>query len=149
MTESILVQIADAIVASLLDVRETFSMEVWPEKAFSAEFDRANLREPFVTVTPRSETEQLEGRGVSRHEYIVRIDIRCGLTGKTSAEKEEEFALLVKLVEEIKDHLRKRAMANADWTGTINDPLYDDESLSSLTQFESQIDLTYLKFRSI
>lgn len=116
------------------------------EACYVAHTDRAKADTPAVTIVPRGDSWSLQSRGAAQHQYTLLIDVRKAV----DIEDSEEINLLVKVVEEICDYLKKRKMAGANAVTAISDPqIYEPEELHTYHLFVSQIEATYTMQRGI
>lgn len=140
MADSILIALADAIVASLS--AGTFSVPFQAERGYRPVVELPDLETVKVTVIPKSLTITAASRVDSFYDCAVDI----GVQRKVNVDEPAELDALMKLVEEIGDHLRGRRLEGAPdaaWLTLENDPVFAPEHLTEHRQFTSLLTVTY------
>lgn len=141
---SIVVQIADAVVAELN--AGTFAEPFTAQRLFSPVFDLQDMQTLHVSVVPRSVTSQPASRSSGFYDYAIDIGVQKKLNSEDPAEVEDRLSL----VEAIGEYLRNRkltSMPEASWVKTENAPVYVPEHLDQLRQFTSVLTVTYRVMR--
>jgi len=141
---SAILDIADAVTAELdaagLNPPATVRRQIRPV------FDLAEANQLQVVVVPRSQSFQQGSRGAC---YVdVAVDI--GVQQKVDPEDAGRIGVLLGLVEQIADFLRKRRLAavpDAVLVSAQNEPIYAPEHLDQLRQFTSVLTVTYRVMR--
>lgn len=151
MDDSVLVILADAIVASLKAAVFDVALEADVYRAYRPVIELADNDKAIVTVIPKSVTVT----GATRHDsfYDCTFDIgvqRKILPEKTSENPEVPYDLsevdtMMRLVQEIGDHLRTTKLEGitTSWVSLENDPVFAAEHLVQYQQFTSLLTITY------
>lgn len=140
MVHSILVALADAIVAVLRD--GTFSLPFEVQRGYCPVVDLPALDGALVTVIPKS----LAISAATRADGFYDCAVDIGVQRKVDPDKPAELDALMKLVEEIGDRLRGLRIAEpvaAAWLSLENEPVFASEHLAERSQFTSVLTVTY------
>lgn len=140
MADSTLIALADAIVASLNG--GTFSISFEVERGYRPVVDLQTLQAVKVTVIPKS----LAITAATRADGFYDCAIDVGVQRKMDVDDPAALDELMKLVEEIGDHLRYRKLegfAVAAWLALENEPVFAPEHLEQHRQFTSVLTVTY------
>ena len=140
MADSTLIALADAIVASLND--GTFSVPFQAERGYRPVVELPVLETVKVTVIPKS----LSISAATRADGFYDCAIDIGVQRKVNPDEPAELDALMKLVEEISDHLRNRrldGLAIAAWLSLENEPVFAPDHLEQHRQFTSVMTVTY------
>lgn len=135
---STVLDVADAVVASLNGA--SFSQALTAERAYQPTFDLQEMQSLHVSVVPRSVAID----AASRSGVFLDCTIDVGVQKKINAGTEELDGLM-RLVQEIVDHLRFRSLDSVagKWLRIANDPVFAPEHLDQMRQFTSVISVTY------
>jgi len=140
----ILAQIADAIVAELNAAE--FSQSFVAVRSYLPRFDLPDMKSLHVTVVPKA-VQILPGTRVhNQHDFQVDVAVQQKLTAIHS----DQIDPLMRLVEEIADHLRLKRLegfSGATCVGVENEPVYSQEHLDQLGQFTSVLTFTFRMMR--
>ena len=140
MADSSLIALADAIVASLN--AGAFSLPFEAHRGYRPAVGLPDLAAVKVTVIPKSLTISAATRADGF--YDCAIDI--GVQRKVNADDPAELDALMRLVEEIGDHLRGRPLDGfpaAVWLSLENEPVFVPEHLEKEHVFTSVLTVTY------
>ncbi len=140
MADSTLIALADAIVASLNG--GTFSVPFQAERGYRPVVELPALETVKVTVIPKS----LAISAATRTDGFYDCAIDIGVQRKVNPDEPAELDALMKLVEEIGDHLRNRrldGLAIAAWLSLENEPVFAPDHLEQHRQFTSVMTVTY------
>ena len=137
---AVITDIADAVVAELAG--GAFSQPVSAVRRVLPEYELADLKDLRVTVVPAAMEISGASRSLSQHD--VRIDV--GIQKKLGKNLDAEVALLLGLVDEIAEFLKRRPLQSAPWAvwvRTVNEPVYAPDHLSERRLFTSVLTTTY------
>jgi hypothetical protein len=140
MADSTLIALADAIVASLNS--GTFSILFQAERGYRPVVELQTLQAVKVTVIPKS----LAITAATRADGFYDCAIDVGVQRKVDVDDPAALDELMKLVEELGDHLRFRKLegfAVAAWLSLENEPVFAPEHLEQHRQFTSVLTVTY------
>jgi len=140
MAASTLIVLADAIVASLNGA--TFSMTFQAERGYRPVVELPALQAVKVTVIPKS----LAISAATRADGFYDCAIDIGVQRKVDVDDPASLDELMKLVEEIGDHLRYHRLEGftvAAWLALENEPVFAPEHLDQHRQFTSVLTVTY------
>jgi len=140
MADSTLIVLADAIVASLNGA--TFSMTFQAERGYRPVVELPALQAVKVTVIPKS----LAISAATRADGFYDCAIDIGVQRKVDVDDPAALDELMKLVEEIGDHLRYHRLEGftvAAWLALENEPVFAPEHLDQHRQFTSVLTVTY------
>ncbi|HQL54905.1 MAG TPA: hypothetical protein PLQ87_09375 [Phycisphaerae bacterium] len=140
MADSTIIALADAIVASLNGA--TFSMAFQAERGYRPAVELPALQAVKVTVIPKS----LAISAATRADGFYDCAIDIGVQRKVDVDDPAALDELMKLVEEIGDHLRYHKLdgfALAAWLALENEPVFAPEHLEQHRQFTSVLTVTY------
>jgi len=140
MADSTLIVLADAIVASLNGA--TFSMTFQAERGYRPVVELPALQAVKVTVIPKS----LAISAATRADGFYDCAIDIGVQRKVDVDDPASLDELMKLVEEIGDHLRYHRLEGftvAAWLALENEPVFAPEHLDQHRQFTSVLTVTY------
>jgi len=142
---SLLVQIADAVVAELNAPAAGFDPPLNAARHYRPVFDLAELKTLRVSVVPKGIEIASLGRNANQHDVSVDVAVQKKITLADNAELDG----LMALVERIADLLRLRRLtvgtgvAAAVWVKTENVPVYSPEHLETKQVFTSVLTLTF------
>jgi hypothetical protein len=142
----VIINIADAVVAELNDPTGPLAGLATAQRAYRPVFDLQDMKDLHVTVVPRG----VETSGASRSMTQSDVQIDIGVQQKPPDVNQAELDGLMRLVEQIADHLRGRkltAAPDASWVKTENNPIFAPEHLEQLRQFTSVLTVTYRVLR--
>ncbi len=137
---AIITDIADAVVTELAG--GAFSQPVSAVRRVLPVYELADLKDLRVTVVPAAMEISGASRSLSQHD--VRVDV--GIQKKLGKNLDAEVALLLGLVDEIAEFLKRRPLQAAPWAvwvRTVNEPVYAPDHLSEQRAFTSVLTLTY------
>jgi hypothetical protein len=140
MADSTLIALADAIVASLNS--GPFSLPFEAVRGYRPVVDLQTLQAVKVTVIPKS----LAITAATRADGFYDCAIDVGVQQKVDVDDPAALDELMKLVEELGDHLRYRKLEGftvAAWLALENDPVFAPEHLEQHRQFTSVLTVTY------
>ena len=140
MADSTIIALADAIVAKLQD--GTFSLPVEVRRGYRPVVELPGLTGVQVTVIPKSVAISAATRADGFDDCAIDI----GIQRKVNADDPTELDALMRLVEEIGDHLRFHKLdefPNAAWLAIENDPIFAPEHLEKEHVFTSVLTVTY------
>lgn len=140
MADSTLIALADAIVAKLQD--GTFSLPFEVQRGYRPVVELPTLAAVKVTVIPKS----LAISAATRADGFTDCAIDIGVQRKVDVDDPAALDELMKLVEELGDHLRARPLggfAAAAWRSLENEPVFAPEHLEQHRQFTSVLTVTY------
>lgn len=140
MADSTIVALADAIVAKLQD--GTFSRPFEVQRGYRPVVELPTLAAVKVTVIPKS----LAISAATRADGFYDCAIDIGVQQKVDVDDPAALDALMKLVEEIGDHLRYHKLdgfALAAWLSLENEPVFAPEHLEQHRQFTSVLTVTY------
>jgi hypothetical protein len=141
---SVLVQIADAVAAS---INAAAADGVFPEpieavRAHRPSFDLEELGELRVSVVPRSTVITALARLQSQYECTVDV----GIQQRVPAGDDVRVDALLELAEVIGDHLRHKRLADfpeAAWASIAHDPVLAPEHLDERSTLTTVLSVTY------
>ena len=137
---ALVTDIADAVVTELAG--GVFSQGVSPQRRVLPEYELADLKDLHVTVVPKGMEIAGATRALAQHD--VRIDI--GIQKKIGKEIDTDVTVLLGLVDELADFLKRRPLAAAPqaiWVKTDSDPIYAPDHLAERRLFTAILTLTY------
>ena len=137
---AIVTDIADAVVTELAG--GAFSQPVSAVRRVLPEYELADMKDLRVTVVPAAMEISGASRSLSQHD--VRVDV--GIQKKLGKNLDTEVALLLGLVDEIAEFLKRRPLQTAPWAvwvRTLNEPVYAPDHLAEKRLFTSVLTLTY------
>jgi len=140
MPDSTIVQVADAVVASLN--AGSFSQEFTAERRYRPTFELADLETLRVSVVPGS----LEIINATRTANYFDCSLDIGVQKRINLERPEQIDALMRLVEELVQHLwnhRLELMPEAVWLRIVNEPVVAAEHLDQQRVFTSVLTVTY------
>ncbi|MEP0848682.1 MAG: hypothetical protein HRF50_17895 [Phycisphaerae bacterium] len=140
MADSTIIALADAIVAKLQD--GTFSLPFEVQRGYRPVVELPTLAAVKVTVIPKS----LAIGAATRADGFYDCAIDIGVQRKVDVDDPAALDELMKLVEEIGDHLRYHKLdgfALAAWLSLENEPVFAPEHLEQHRQFTSVLTVTY------
>lgn len=114
---------------------------------FVPKHELANLRESEVrvVVVPRSERDEILTRGSDQVDRDIDIAVACKLGKGTSdtfdSDQIKEIRRLY--VRQIIRRIKRSKLAEFTWIGTVNDPIYDPDSMDEKRTFLSLITVTF------
>lgn len=144
MADSALNAITEAVVDHLN--AGAFSLPFTAERRYQPVFELSQLQELRVSVVPKS----LKATAATRANAFFDCAIDIGIQQKVNADDAETLDGLMRLVEEIGDHLRFHkldAFPNAAWLAIENDPIFAPEHLEKERVFTSVLTVTYRVLR--
>ncbi len=134
------IDIADAVVTELAG--GAFSQPVSAVRRVLPTYELADMKDLRVTVVPAAVEISGASRSLSQHD--VRVDV--GIQKKLGKNLDTEVALLLGLVDEIAEFLKRRPLQTAPWAvwvRTVNEPVYAPDHLAEKRLFTSVLTLTY------
>lgn len=137
---STILDIADALVASLNAA--TFSQAFEAERKYQPVFELPDMQTLHVSVVPRSVAITTATRDSSYFDCAVDV----GVQKKVNPDEPDQLDELMKLVEEIADHLRLKRLdelPEAAWVAIENEPAFASEHLDQQRVFTSVLTVTY------
>lgn len=140
MANSTLVALADAIVAKLQN--GTFSLPFEVQRGYRPVIELPALLAVKVTVIPKG----LAISAATRADGFYDCAIDIGVQRKVNPDEPAELDALMKLVEEIGDHLRGKQLDGftaAVWLSLENEPVFAPEHLEQHRQFTSVLTVAY------
>lgn len=140
MADSTLITLADAIVARLQD--GTFSLPFEVQRGYRPVLELSGLTGVKVTVIPKSLVISAATRADGFCDCAIDIGVQC----KVNADGLAELDALMRLVEELGDHLRAAPLPDmpaAAWLSVENDPIFAPEHLDQHRIFTSVMTVTY------
>lgn len=140
MADSTLIALADAIVSSLAG--GTFSLPFEVQRGYRPVVELPALGTVKVTVIPKS----LAISAASRADGFYDCAVDVGVQRKVNPDEPAELDALMRLVEEIGDHLRFRRLEDlsvAAWLSLENEPVFAPDHLEQHRQFTSVMTVTY------
>lgn len=140
MADSTIIALADAVVARLQE--GTFSLPFDVQRGYRPVVELPALAAVKVTVIPKSLAISAATRADGFHDCAIDI----GVQRKVNPDEPAEIDALMKLVEEIADHLRMKRLdeaPNAAWLTLENEPVFAPEHLEQHRQFTSVLTVTY------
>ena len=144
MAESAVVQVADAVVASLN--AGSFSVPFVAQRRYRPTFDLAELDTLRVSVVP----ESVETINATRSASYFDCTVDIGIQQKVDADDAGAIDALMDLVQEIVDHLRMQRLDDlpeAAWLRIANKPVFAPEHLDQQRVFTSVVTVTYRIWR--
>jgi hypothetical protein len=141
---SMLVQIADAVVAELNAV--TFSQPLEAKRAYLPQFDLPEMKDLHVTVVPKGVTILPGSRSQNQHEVAIDVAVQKKLEEANNT----EIDALMGLVDEIAGRFRLKRLdsyPDAVWLKTEQQPIYSQEHLDQMRQFTSVLTFTFRVIR--
>ena len=135
--DAMIIRIAEAVKDELNGA--TFSQPFTAQRLYCPQFDLTELSELTVSVVPKALLRQAASR-LSRQ---CEMDIDVAVQQKVTVGEREQLDALMKLTEEVTDHLSRKPMADAIWVKAQQPVLYAPEHLSNQHVFTSVITLTY------
>jgi hypothetical protein len=142
MTPSLIIQVADAVVADLNASEAATSVPFKAVRHYRPEFELAELKTPRISVVPRGINITPASRSQNSHE----VEIDVAIQQRVQAGDTETIDALMNLVQTIADGLRQRrltAMPEALWIGTRNVPIYSPDHLETKGVFTGVLTLTF------
>ncbi len=148
MTQSLIAQLTDAVVAELNAPGTSFEGLFAAERHYRPRFEieAGDLDDLRVTVVPRGITIEKATRAGDVHE--VQIDV--AVQQKLDDESPAAIDALMAIVQQIADHMRGRRLSAFDeaaWRRIENEPIYAVDHLDELRVFTSVLTLTYRVLR--
>ena len=148
MNDSLIAQIADAVVSELNAPGTEFEGEFTAERHYRPRFEVATgaLDELRVSVVPRGISIEKATRAGDLHD--VQIDV--AIQKKLDDESPPALDALMNTVQQVADHVRGRrlsAFEDAAWRRIENEPIYAVDHLDELRVFTSVLTLTYRVLR--
>jgi len=137
MSDHVAVTVAEAVKDALNG--HTFTESFTTTRTQLPEFQLKDMGTLHVTVVPRSDAAELLDRRNDIH--VVAVDV--AIQQRLETVDNDTLDALLALVQEIADFLNRRAMGDAIWTQTQNDPVYAPDHLRELRQFTSILRITY------
>ncbi len=146
---SVLVQIADAVAAS---INAAAAGGVFPEpleavRAHRPSFDLEELGELRVSVVPRSTVITALARLQSQYECTVDVGIQQRVpAGDGGDGRDARVDALLELAEAIGDHLRHKRLPefpDAAWSSIAHDPVLAPEHLDERSTLTTVLSVTY------
>jgi hypothetical protein len=140
MADSTLIALADAIVTSLQG--GTFSQPFTAARGYIPVVELPALEDAKVTVIPK----RLAISAATRNDGFYDCAVDIGVQRKVAADEPDQIDALMRLVEEIGDHLRYQRLAGfaiAAWVSLENSPVFAAEHLEQFHQFTSVLTVTY------
>ena len=140
MADSAVIQVADAVVASLN--AGSFEPPFTAQRRYRPTFDLAELDTLRVSVVPRS----VEITNATRSASYFDCTVDIGIQQKVDAEDGGAIDSLMDLVQQIADHLRMQrlsGLSEAVWLRIANEPVFAPEHLDQQRVFTSVISVTY------
>ena len=138
MEASLIIQVADAVVAELTAADLGFV----PQRHYRPQFELAELKDLRVSVVPKGITITSLGRTSNQHDITIDVAVQK----KVDASDTASLDVLMGLVQRTADALRLKrlsAMPEAAWVKTDNVPIYAPEHLDSKSVFTSVLTVTY------
>lgn len=134
-----IVNLAEAVVVELNGA--SFSQPFTASRHYVPKIDLKDAATLSVLVAPSGFSTAIASRANDDEEFTIDI----GVLKRLTAEGNDELDPLMLLVEEIKDHFRRKSIANpaAVCTEITNDPIFDIESLDQKRQFASVLNLKF------
>ena len=154
MTNPVIIQIADAVVAELnssgspLAPAEGDPLAV-AARAYAPVFDLGEMVDLHVTVVTKGASAERLDRVSRQFDYSIDVAVQKKLTPPSDAGNAEIDALML-LVEQIGDHFNGKRPAQ--FAGTVclrveNDPIYSPDHMRELRQFTSVLTLVFRMVR--
>jgi len=140
MAESAVVQVADAVVASLN--AGSFAPPFTAQRRYRPAFDLAELDTLRVSVVPKS----VEITNATRSASYFDCTVDIGVQQKVDADDANAIDSLMDLVQQLADHLRLQRLSGlpeAVWLRIANEPVFAPEHLDQQRVFTSVISVTY------
>lgn len=146
-TQSVIVQVADAVVDALNGAEFTFGFEA--RRAYIPIHDLRELGDLRVTVVPAGLTATTLDR-TPRHTFDHVVDV--GIFRKVDPERIADVDALMRFAEEVVDLLRVAPLdldgiPSVRCIGVANDPIFDPGLLDEKRVFASVATFTYRLFR--
>lgn len=141
---SMATDIADAVTTEI-NASGLLPPSVTAKRMVLPEFELADLAEMKVAVVPKSVLITGSTRAASQYEIAIDIGIQQKLA-PGNKDLDTEVATLGTLVDQIADHLRKRALGGAPyatWVSINNEPVYAPEHLAEQRVFTSVLTVMY------
>ena len=141
---ALVMDIADAVVTELTGGE--FSQSISPQRRVLPEYELSDLKDLRVTVVPKGVEITGSTRTLAQHD--VRIDI--GIQKKIGKSTDTDVTVLLGLVDELAEFLKRRPLAAAPWAvwvKTDNEPIYAPDHLAENRTFTSVLTLTYRVFK--
>lgn len=138
---SLATDIADAVTTQI-NASALLPGGVTAQRMVLPEFELADLAELKVAVVPKSVLITGSTRAASQYEIAVDV----GVQKKLGKDLDGEVATLGTLVDQIIEHLRRRALSGApyaSWVSINNEPVYAPEHLAEQRVFTSVLTVTY------
>ncbi len=133
---SLIVDVATEVEAELLAAELGEGISV--ERSYRPDFALSDLATTRVTICPKATEIEPLGRGSLKNEIQIDVAIIKHINN------ESELDGLMDLVERIAAVFRgKRLGCGAAWSGTKNEPIFDQEYLKSKRTFISLLTLTF------
>lgn len=140
MADSTILALADAVVAGLN--AGTFSLPFTVQRGYRPAAELPDLAAVKVTVIPKS----LAITAASRADGFYDCALDIGVQRKVNLDDPAELDALMRLVEELADHLRFKRLDGfpaAAWLSIENDPIFAPEHLEKEHVFTSVLTVTY------
>ncbi len=136
---STVTEIADAVAASLN--AGSFSQTFDAQRAYQPVYELPDLQALKVSVVPRS--LRIERSDRSGHYFEVAVNV--AVQKRVNADDLQALDDLMKLVEELADHLRATRLDSPDVipVSVANEPIYEPDHLEQWRQFTSVLTVTY------
>lgn len=134
-----IVELAQAVVTELNGA--SFSQAFTATRHYVPKIDMKDAATLSVLVAPSGFSTSVASRANDDEEYTIDV----GILKRLVAEGNDELDPLMQLVEEIKDHFRRKTIASpaSVCTEITNDPIFDIESLDQKRQFASVLNLKF------
>ncbi len=134
-----IVDLAEAVVTELN--AESFSQAFTATRHYVPKIDLKDAASLSVLVAPSGFSTSIASRANDDEEYTIDI----GVLKRLTVDGNTELDPLMLLVEEIKNHFRRKTIASpaAVCTEITNDPIFDIESLDQKRQFASVLNLKF------
>ena len=150
-SQSLIAQIADAVVTDLNAAGTEFEGEFTAERHYRPRFEVGNgdLDELRVSVVPRGISIEKATRAGDIHEVQVDVAVQQKLPPEAD-DSPAAIDMLMRTVQQIADHMRGRrlsAFEEAAWRRIENEPIYAVDHLDELRVFTSVLTLTYRVLR--
>jgi hypothetical protein len=147
MSQALLIEVADALVAELnaeaaKPAGGVLGVQFVAGRHYRPQFDLADLKALRVSVVPKGITIASLGRASNQHDVAVDVAVQKKVDPADTAELDG----LMLLVESLADFFRLRRLSTlpaAAWIKTENAPVYAPEHLEQHRVFTSVLTLTY------
>ncbi|MDD3585822.1 MAG: hypothetical protein PHQ75_01455 [Thermoguttaceae bacterium] len=141
---SLVTELADAVVAEL-NRKDDWSIPFEAKRVAVPRKDIKDLENVIVSVVPSSLRMTNATRGATKVEIEIDIGIQKHLTDELT-----EVAALGTLVDEIVLYIKERTLTAkpyAQWTETVNNPIYVPEHIAQKRVFTSVITIKYQQLK--